>query len=669
MTSSPNFNGKRPRKAELRWSESGVPHSVRYNDTYFDREDGLAESRHVFINGCNLREEWRGAQTFVIGELGFGTSLNFVSAWDAWRQSSEAWQRLHYIAVEEAPLSPQEISRTLSVWPELREYADLLLTTYKNPRLGFQRLWFDQERICLTLLHGDVQDMLRECVASVDAWFLDGFAPDRNPEMWTQRVIETIASLSRPGASLATYTVSGIIRRRLANVGFDVRKRAGFGSKREVLAARLKTDASQQTRQDDRPWFSRPSVTKKSAARIAVVGAGIAGACVAAAFRRRNQSFTLVERNTEAGSETSATPSAILSPRLTANPSPDSTFYIHAWSYAVDLYSNSQIQSDNTVFRQVGTLVTTDPEHQEQHDQILAQEFLPEGSLKRLDALQASSVSGIKLDRGGLFFPEGGLIDLPVACRTLIDNAERVVDRWVRYVIRDGACWRLVDDDGAIITVADIVVIACGMGTSDFEQTLALPLIGRLGQLTRVSQTALSSGLQCALTGGATVTPTVDDGHWIGATFDHVSNFGAARHAKPTVDADRRNLESARRAFPAVFDDATALEGRSWVGVRCATPDHLPVAGQIPDFPVFSKTYADLRHGRHWETYPEAQYHDGLYVLSGLGARGAVSAPILAEMIASLALGEPLPVPKSVADTLHAGRFAIRNLIRGERAY
>ena len=228
--------------SDLEWTESGTPKSRHYDDVYYSDRDGLAESRFTFLGGCGLPEAWAGKRLFVIGETGFGTGLNFLAMVAAWRSTRQPGQRLHYVSVEAHPLGANDLERAHVRFPEIAAESRALRERYpaRLPREGFRRLHLDADRVTLDLLIGEAGEALGELEARVDAWFLDGFAPARNPAMWRDEVLGELARLSCRGARLATFTAAGAVRRGLLAAGFQVEKSAGFGSKRERLVGRFR---------------------------------------------------------------------------------------------------------------------------------------------------------------------------------------------------------------------------------------------------------------------------------------------------------------------------------------------------------------------------------------------------------------------------------------------
>lgn len=211
------------------------PRSERFDDVYFSAHDGLAETRHVFLDGNDLPDSWAGKRDFVIGETGFGTGLNFLATCEVFEKTRTDNQNLHFISFEQFPLEPHVINDALSGWAdELEPHLSSLIRHYPLRIPGFHRLLFG-DHITLTLIFDEALPALSRIDHAIDCWFLDGFKPATNPDMWRRDVITEIARLSRPGTRFATFTAAGDVRRRLTDAGFEVSKTQGFGRKRDML--------------------------------------------------------------------------------------------------------------------------------------------------------------------------------------------------------------------------------------------------------------------------------------------------------------------------------------------------------------------------------------------------------------------------------------------------
>src|SRR6185312_4382576 len=315
----------RPPPAELDWTAHGAPRSIRFDDIYFSREGGLAEARAVFLDGCGLPELWEkgaltGRRRFTVAETGFGTGLNILALLDLWRRSRPPGGRLLIFSVEAYPLTREEAARALSAWPELVELAALLTSRWPRRAPGFHRIDLPELDASLDLAVGEAQWGIEAWSGAADAWFLDGFAPARNPQMWRDEVLQAIAARSAPGARLATFTVAGSVRRGLQAAGFDVDKRPGHGAKRERLEARLGGEAA----------------TEPEPPRVAIIGAGIAGAALARAFRAQGIRPLVIDAGDD--SAASGNPAALVTPALDAGGGPRAQFYAQAFARAADLY-------------------------------------------------------------------------------------------------------------------------------------------------------------------------------------------------------------------------------------------------------------------------------------------------------------------------------------------
>ena len=286
---------------ELSWQD-GLPIASQFNDPYFSRDNGLAESQHVFLqhNGIPDRwQQWPWAQqpSFCILETGFGTGLNFLLSWQAWQhyQASlaqpDGW--LHFTSIEKYPLSPEQLTQALALWPELSALAKQLLAQYPLPLPGAHTLYWPDERISLTLYFADIATALPELSGPVHAWYLDGFAPARNPDMWCDSLYLHMSRLSQideppMATTVATFTAAGEVRRQLQGAGFSVQKQTGFGRKRDMLAGVYTQSQGPKASiySHSKPWLVLPRVPH-SQKTIAVIGAGLAGCFSARSLAER----------------------------------------------------------------------------------------------------------------------------------------------------------------------------------------------------------------------------------------------------------------------------------------------------------------------------------------------------------------------------------------------
>ncbi|MDO8380010.1 tRNA (5-methylaminomethyl-2-thiouridine)(34)-methyltransferase MnmD [Phenylobacterium sp.] len=585
----------------LVWADDGQPRSRLYGDVYFSTEDGLAESRAVFLAGCGLPQAWRGRSRFVVGELGFGTGLNILALLDLWRNTAEAGAHLHIFSLEAHPLSADEARRALAAWPELTDIARLLTDRWPGRARGFHRVDLPEVSATLDLAVMDAHQALEGWGGQADAWFLDGFSPALNPGMWDEALLALVAARSAPGARAATFTVAGAVRRGLRAAGFSVEKRPGHGRKRERLEARLPGEAVEIPRQ-----------------RVAVVGAGIAGASAAHALRALGCEPLLIEAQAP-GAGASGNPAALVTPRLDAGLGPLAALFAQALDRARRLYA----ETPDAILSQGVLQLAEGPRDLERFGKIAASDLFEAGALAVRPALAAADLLGepvpAALDLTGALVVEPAAI-LAAWCGEVLRARVAVLSRG------DGV-WILTDAQGRTLAEAETVILATGHQAL-WPQPDLRPVRGQ-ASWTQDGQT-----IHAAAWGGY-VLPT-RDGLLFGATHDRDEVTAEVRTADH--DRNRATLAAALPELAARIAQAP-LAGRA--AVRATTADHLPLAGVAPGA------------------------EPGLFLLGGFGSRGFCAAPLLAEHVAALALGAPSPLPADLAELVDPSRFARRAARRG----
>jgi len=217
--------------AELEWRDGDIPVATRFDDPYFSMENGMAETEFVFLAGNDLPA--RFAPGFHAAELGFGTGLNLLCLWRLWLQSGQRGQ-LRFTSFEAFPMQVTAMKRAHSAWPELQEVSGMFWRHWDDTR---QRL--ECETLSVRVIQGDARETLRDWHNQADAWFLDGFSPAKNPELWGSALMAQVAHHTKTGGTFATYTAAGHVRQSLANAGFEVTRVKGFGRKRHMSIGSL----------------------------------------------------------------------------------------------------------------------------------------------------------------------------------------------------------------------------------------------------------------------------------------------------------------------------------------------------------------------------------------------------------------------------------------------
>jgi tRNA 5-methylaminomethyl-2-thiouridine biosynthesis bifunctional protein len=615
-----------PPRPELDWTDNG-PRARAAGDVYFSASGGLAETETVFLGGCGLPDGWRARAQFAIGELGFGSGLNALATWRLWSRTRSPGAVLHFVSVEGFPLEAEEARRALSPFPELAPWTHQLLARWPVRAYGGQRLWFPEDGFALTVLIGEAAKVLEGLVGSFDAWFLDGFAPSRNPDMWRPDLLQRLAELSAPGARLATYSVAGEVRRALAAAGFEIAKQPGFAGKRERLEGRLA--AGPPRRSPLLPYAPKPD------GPIAIIGAGIAGAAAASALRRRGLQPLIFEAD-HPGAGASGNPAALLSPRIDRADTGISRLYRAGFLEAAAFYR----ALGAACFDEIG----------------LVERAADAADLARLADLLAAPPWPDPLltpHPEGALHRTAGILRPPAILSALLGDME-VRRARVIGLAHTSQGWIVHGAEGVLAEVG-AVVLATGAKLGAWPQTSWAPLRWTRGQLNWAAlpplapRRAVSDGAYAAPFGGNLA---------FGATFDRLA---APCPVVPDERSTTANLASLRRLAP---DLELAPPYHARAAVRAATPDHAPLAGLVPDRNAFLVRHAQLRLGRPPDLSQPAPACAGLYVLGGLGARGFLLAPLLGERLASELLGEPQALDLGALEAAHPGRFLVRALKR-----
>jgi tRNA 5-methylaminomethyl-2-thiouridine biosynthesis bifunctional protein len=586
----------------------GAVFSETYEDTYWSLDGGLDETRHVFLSGNDLPARWQARGKFTILETGFGTGLNFLCAWKRFRETAPAGAQLHYLSVDKHPFRREDLQRLYGQWPELAPLGVELLERYPPLVPGFHRLHLDGGRIALTLLFGEAAEMLAQLEAQVDAFFLDGFAPARNPDMWSKALFDQLGRLAAPGATFATYSAAGKVSRGMAAAGFAVEKKPGFGRKREMLRGRFGGTADREAPRER---------------RALVVGGGIAGCLVAERLAARGWRVEIIERRDGLARETSGNPAGVLQPVPSANGNRLSRLTLAGFHYA--LRRLQEFSSDpKLIWQPCGVLrLARDAKQVERQRRIVESGLLPPEVLRWVEIDEASALAGWRVPAPGWWFPQGAWVHPPALCDAALRAAGEAVrlhtQREVADLVRIDNIWRAADAAGEVIAEAPVAILANGHLARRFKVSESLPLRPVRGQVTCIPAEA-GRDIKVVVSREGYVTPACSFGvHVVGATYEEGATDTLTRE-----DDHRANLERLRNLLPdfAATVDPARVGGRA--GIRCVGPDRLPLVGAIPEC-------------------------EGLFGLLGLGSRGLVYAPLCAELLACEIEDEPLPLEKDLA--------------------
>lgn len=632
-------------EAKICWKE-GQPYSAQYEDVYFSTDSGIDETEYVFIQHNQLEQRFRALQQsqFTIVETGFGTGLNFLCAWALWDKTAPKYARLNFVSTELHALSEVDLKDALKLWPSLERYAKQLIAQYQNVVLGMHQFTFSQGRVSLTLMIGDAGETLPTLHASADAWFLDGFSPAKNPQMWQPSLFSTMAKISHDSTTFATFTSAGVVRRGLEAVGFQVNKTAGFGKKREMLFGHFcPADAGGNV--------ASVKVKTYHKQKAIVIGGGISGATSSHALAKRGWQVTLIERHTSLAQEASGNPSGILYPRLGNAQDKLSQFALAGYLYSLRLLTRLGLSPDH--YQACGLLqLAFNAREQARCNNILAQN-LPRSLLSGVDQDQSSALAGVDLNHGGVFFPSAGWVNPLAWCVSLTNHRNIAVktSTEVLKIVRTDDGWQVWDSQNCIAE-ADKVIIACANDTMLFEQSSHCALQVVRGQITLLPSTPITEQLKTVVCGEGYFTPAHNQTHCLGATFSIDDNATEPRNADHL-----QNLNTLHEVSPMLYDAVKqqTLQGR--VAFRSTTRDYFPLLGQLIDIKELKAN--PPRYNDSPNTLP---WLDGLYVNAGHGSKGLISAPLCAEVLASVICVEPSPLPVDLMTAIEPNRFALKDI-------
>ncbi|QCU89225.1 bifunctional tRNA (5-methylaminomethyl-2-thiouridine)(34)-methyltransferase MnmD/FAD-dependent 5-carboxymethylaminomethyl-2-thiouridine(34) oxidoreductase MnmC [Thiomicrorhabdus sediminis] len=661
--------------AQVQWSNQSVPVSVQFDDVYFSTDDGLAESHYNFIDANRLQSRFSGLPpnaVFRIAETGFGSGLNFLLACRLWLQQAPSSANLHFISFEKFPLALADMQRAHSCFVELAEIAGELHSRYPLLLPGWHDVWLFEKRVRLTLWFGDVNKGLPELDATpsslVDAWFLDGFAPAKNPDMWQTTLFQQMARLSHQQTSFATFTTAGDVRRSLHKMGFQVEKRPGYGKKREMCFGTLlhKRPFSWKT-----PWFERPEPIDNDNKQAIVIGAGLAGAAAAYQLAENGWQVTVLEQADDIATQASGNLAGAVHPLLTADWNLRSQWYLQGYEATLRHVlpwfneAGSERLGDLSGLIQVFVDKTAEQRFQQAQQRV----GLPHELVRGLNAEEHQLYLQGQHRHQGIIFPKGGwLYPRAVIERCLAHhNIHLQCGFKVSRLVFENESWRL--DNGRQQYCAPVVIVATGSLEAKLNQQLGLPIRPVKGQVTHLQPEQQRYVLDKAVTHKGYSSPC-HHGAVTGATFE-------APNMDETLSlaSHKENLAMAEQALPdwlatsvsaSESSSVTEIELAGRVAFRPTTPDHLPIIGAVAQTDWMQKAYIGQSHTHAVYRYDKQRYQKGLYVSNGHGARGLMSVFLAAEILLAEIEGEALPQPLSLYHASHPARFAIRQWRQGK---
>ncbi|WP_308566053.1 bifunctional tRNA (5-methylaminomethyl-2-thiouridine)(34)-methyltransferase MnmD/FAD-dependent 5-carboxymethylaminomethyl-2-thiouridine(34) oxidoreductase MnmC [uncultured Haemophilus sp.] len=659
--------------AKIHFNQENTPVSDKFDDVYFSNQDGLAETHYVFLEGNQLWERWVNYQEayFVIAETGFGTGLNFFAVTSLFREFRQKYpdsplKHLYFISFEKYPLPLDTLQQAHLAYPQFSHLAQHLQQHWLNPIQGCYRFHFDETT--LDLWFGDIAENLPQLGdymnGKIDAWFLDGFAPSKNPDMWNEQLYQQMFRFTKLQGTFATFTAASAVRKGLENAGFNIKKRKGFGKKRECLSGQK---THEKLTALSTPWFhSQPANLSKQ--DIAIIGGGIASLCTAISLIKRGAKITIYCEDEQTALNASGNKQGAFYPQLSDDNERNIRFYIHAFAYGHQFLQWAIQQQIEFEHEFCGVALCAYNEKTESKLNKITELNLPSDLYQSLNQTELSEKVGLPLPFGGAFIPQGAWL----APRQLVQHAFAFLEKQGVQIKTSQKVTALSQtENGWQITTAEnktfcheVVVLANGHKLTEFEQTQKLPLYPVRGQVSQIPTSEKLLKLKTVLCYDGYLTPVdqAKTSHCIGAS--HVRDNATHEFS---LTEQQENQQKIQQNIPEEWTKEVDTSGNlARIGVRCSVRDLTPMMGAVPPFSAQQTQYQNLFNlRRRKQPIEQAENYPNLYLIGALGSRGLTSAPFLGETLASLIYGEPLPMSEDLIHNLMPNRSWVRRWLKG----
>ena len=562
----------------------------------------IDECEHVFIDGNNLKNRFRDLSpnsNFSIGEIGFGIGLNFLITCKAWLKYTEHNQVLEFYSFDKYIFALEDFNEFISSSSELKEYSEQLIKYYPKNIKGIQKISLFDGRISLNLIIGDISDT-QEYIKSmtyIDAWFLDGFSPSKNPDLWSKELMNSIGNTSYESSTISTYTSSGLVKRNLIDSGFAVRRTKGFAGKRHML----KGDA-----------LSKVTSKKGYSKKVAVIGSGITGCILSYLLAQKGIEVDLYEQSDSICAGASSHELLVTYPRLSAHDSAYGRFNLLSYVYATNFYENLKTQS----WKKTGVLILNHDEDTARRQKALLERRSDGKIYRHLNYAEASELSGIEVKYDGLHFKDAGYV-LPNELCGFLTGSEKInvfTNSKIENLSGDGMKTTFTIRDEHF--EYDDVCLCTGSESSELMNIDGFST--KRGQVSHLESIGKISRINLPICAKGYISPEVSNLHIVGSSYsDH-------KHTDLTQEEHLSNLKKLQTILD---EDVKVKSGK--VGLRAISKDHMPMVGK----------------------------KDGIFLNTCHGSRASVSAPICAEIISNLITEDAPPLQSRELKALCPLRF------------
>ncbi|PSM51842.1 bifunctional 5-methylaminomethyl-2-thiouridine-forming methyltransferase / FAD-dependent demodification enzyme [Campylobacter blaseri] len=612
-----------------------IAYSTKFDDIYFNTNSPLLESEYVFASALN--DIWSKQDSFIVAEAGFGTGLNFLTLANKFKNSDK---KLHYVSIEKYPLTKKELIQVYQNLNTFEKESNKLVKCYPTLKIdGLYRIHFSKN-IVLDLYIGDIKDALNELDFIADVWFLDGFAPSKNPDMWDSDVIYEISNLTKKDGVIATYSSASSVRKNLENAGFEVKLVSGYGNKREMIKAYLKEKINVQKN----IWYSRPAVGGLNK-KVLVIGGGIAGLSAALKFKKAGFKVKLTEKDTKVGSNGSGNIAGVLMPTITKKGILLGRMHLNAFLQAFKFYK--KYISKEYIY------LTGSKEYA--FNSSLVERYKDSSEFFKFSEVDAPYPS--------IFVKEGILARPNMLCAHLATKIDVLYEHEFISFEKKSKEYEVYFKNGNKINT-DIIIFALGSESEElfgkglkpkmnFDESLKISSVR--GQVTWIKETLKN---RYPLSAKGYICPAIDNIQLIGATYDR-NNY-----EKKPVDKDNiKNIEN----ISDLIDNYKNIEIiGSQVGFRSYSGDRFPIVGPIHDKEWFKVNYKDIFWTKNKTSNLKPKHLENIYITTSHGARGLGTSILGAELLLDYVLNRPFCIEKSIVNELNPARFLIRELKKGK---
>ena len=575
--------------------------SEEFDDLYSSAKGAVAECNHVFIKGNNLKERFENLgenSKFYIGEIGFGIGINFLTTCKSWLDHTKQNQVLEFYSFDKYLFRLSDF-KTLNVsCPDLKEYISELERNYPRNIQGAQKISLFGGRIILNLIIGEIDNTQEyiKLMDKVDAWYLDGFSPSKNPDLWSIKLFKCIHKSCHENTTFSTYTSSGLVKNNLTESGFNHSRAMGFSDKRHMLKGTVDTQLKKNT----------------SNTKVAVIGSGIAGCVLSYTLAKKGIEVDLYEKSDSICSGASSHELLVTYPRLSAHDTAFGSFTLHSYIFATNFYK--QLKTD--AWKKTGVIILNHDAATEKRQSSLLEKRADGEIYRYIDPDEASEISGIDIKLNGLIYEDAGYILPEEMCKFLIESPKINIftSSHIKSIKKNREVFNL--NIGKKKFEYQNVCVCAGSETANIVDIDGISI--KRGQVTHIESLDNISRIKLPICAKGYISPRVNNIHLVGSSYSD---------SEDTDLSEEEHLYNLNNLKLVIDEEMNVITGQT--GHRAVSKDHMPVVGM----------------------------KDGIYINTCHGSRASVTAPISAEIIASMIVDEAPPLMGRELESLSPERF------------